>query len=280
MPNLDANAEQIAYWNDEGPTWVGLQMRLDRAFAPLTAALLERAAPEPGESVLDVGCGCGTALLAIARRLVPHGDVIGVDVSKPMIATAEHRAGLHDVTNARFLLADASTHDFDPGAFDLVFSQFGVMFFADPAKAFGNLRRSMRPKARLQFMCWRGPADNEQFSVQIAIAKALFAPFSTPDPAAPGPMALADPDRIRDILAKADFSGVEVDPFDASLPFGSRADATDTLMRIGVLGRLLAEHDGAFRGPTATALDAALRAYETSEEIALRAGVWLVRGRA
>ncbi len=45
--------------------------------------------------------------------------------------------------------------------FDLVFSRFGVMFFADPFAAFANIRKAIAPGGRLAFVCWRALPENE-----------------------------------------------------------------------------------------------------------------------
>ena len=138
-----ANADQIEYWNGEvGRRWVRRRATLDRAFAPLTAALLERAAPRPGERVLDVGCGCGTTALALAERVGAGGHVLAVDVSRPMLDHARARAAADGGTRApvEWLEADAAARGFGPPV-DLLVSRFGVMFFDDPAAAFANLRR-------------------------------------------------------------------------------------------------------------------------------------------
>ena len=81
--------DQVAYWNDEaGPRWVAGQERMDTLMAPLTEAALARARPSPGERVIDVGCGCGATVLAIADRVGATGSVLGVDISQPMLARA------------------------------------------------------------------------------------------------------------------------------------------------------------------------------------------------
>src|SRR5262245_2263520 len=87
------NAEQIKYWNEvSGPKWVALQALIDDQIAPLGLRAIERAAPRPGEAVLDVGCGCGGTTLELARRVVPGGSATGVDISAPMLERARAAA--------------------------------------------------------------------------------------------------------------------------------------------------------------------------------------------
>ncbi|MDX1650775.1 MAG: methyltransferase domain-containing protein, partial [Myxococcota bacterium] len=98
-----ANREQIAHWNRQaGPVWVRYQERLDRQIEAHGALALEALAPVAGERILDVGCGCGTTSLELARRVGDRGEVLGIDLSAPMLARAEERACEAGLTNLRF----------------------------------------------------------------------------------------------------------------------------------------------------------------------------------
>src|SRR6266480_6853168 len=127
----EPNADQIAFWNGPGGrSWVNLQETWDVVLAPVLAAALARAGLRPGERVVDIGCGCGATTIEIGRLVGPDGRVLGLDISRPMLARAAERlpAGL----SVEYVLADATTHSFARGEFDLLFSRFGVMFFAEP----------------------------------------------------------------------------------------------------------------------------------------------------
>ena len=122
------NQEQIEYWDKRaGPTWVDMQEHLDALLEPLSAAGLRAADAQPGERVLDVGCGCGDTSIALQGQ---GAEVLGVDVSGPMLEQARRRD-----QSVLYRQADAATMDFG-GDFDLVFSRFGVMFFSDPEGLF------------------------------------------------------------------------------------------------------------------------------------------------
>ena len=99
--------------------------------------------------------------------------------------------------------------------FDLGFSQFGVMFFADPVAAFRNIRRALKKHGRLVFACWRSPAEHTWSSVPESAAKP-FLPAAPPvDPDAPGRFSLRQPDRIKQVLSGAGFYGIEIQKQDA-----------------------------------------------------------------
>src|SRR3984885_4146446 len=118
-PNTQENAAQIAYWNDRAAvTWTAFQERLDAVFAPLTALALDAAAPAAGEHVIDIGCGCGATVLALADRVGPTGEVLGLDVSEQMAARARERIAAAGLTNAHGAVFDAATHHFQGGRAD------------------------------------------------------------------------------------------------------------------------------------------------------------------
>ncbi len=146
------NAAQIAEWNGSvGRRWVAFQPQLDRMIEPFGEAALRAAAAQPGERVLDIGCGCGSTALALAQAVGPQGSVLGVDISQPMLAVARQRgaaAGMACavVHRSRRLRQPAA------GGPDLLFSRFGVMFFAAPASALRHLRGALRPGGRCAFV--------------------------------------------------------------------------------------------------------------------------------
>ena len=276
MPNFD----EIAYWNDEaGSRWAHYQERIDAVFAPLGEAGLTAAAALAGETVVDIGCGCGASSIALSHAVDKTGSVLGVDVSRTMLAVAEERSLAAGLRNSRFLLADASTEAFDEHVFDLAFSRFGVMFFDDPVAAFENVRRSLRPDGRLVFVCWRDLGANPWFTVPMEAIRPHVPPQPKADAEAPGPLAFADATRVRDILERAGFERVRFEAFDAVLPLGTRASATELLSKIGPASRLIEGGSESERARAVLALDDVLSAHESHRRVRLGAGVWIVRAR-
>jgi SAM-dependent methyltransferase len=283
-PGEQGNAAQIAYWNDRaGVTWTALQDRIDAMFTPLTAKAMDAAVPAPGERAVDVGCGCGATILELARRVGPEGRVLGVDVSEPMATRARERIAAAGLGNARVLVSDASAHAFEPGSADLLFSRFGVMFFADPRAAFANLRRAIRPGGRLLFAAWRPMAENEWFSVPYEAAGSLLPPSPPPEPDAPGPFAFADPDRVRRILGGAGWSEVVLTRQDIPVRLagpGQIIDAAEFTTNIGALARALADAPPDLKRHAAQAIAEALPAYDGPAGICLSGSVWFVSARS
>lgn len=273
-------SDEIAYWNNEaGSHWALFQEQMDRALAPLGARGLQSAAAGPGDAVLDIGCGCGASSLELARAIGATGSLVGVDVSRPMLTVAEKRARAAGLGNVRFLPADAATEPFGNDVFDLAFSRFGVMFFDDPLRAFANVRRALRHDGRLVFVCWRDLAANPWFAVPAAAVRPHVPPQPKSDPEAPGPLAFADPTRVRGILERAGFEAVQFEAFDARVSLGSRSSALEMLSHIGPAARLLDGVDKRARADALFALGAALCEHERAGDVALEGGIWVVSAR-
>ena len=196
------NSEQVAFWNGRsGERWASLQDSIDRNLGHITQGFIPFVDAKPGERVLDIGCGCGTTTLTFGIAVRPDGSVAGIDISQPMLAVARARAAAGNA-DIPFIEGDASTHDFQP-VFDLVVSRFGVMFFADPVSAFGNIRQ--RGCAR-RAACFRVLAQpcRERLGRDTHFRRASLLPPQEPvDPHAPGPFAFAEKTRLRGILAPA-----------------------------------------------------------------------------
>jgi SAM-dependent methyltransferase len=270
-----SNDEMIRYWNeDAGPEWTRHQARIDENLRPFGERAMDALDLRAGLSVLDVGCGCGDTTFTLADRVSPHGRVLGVDVSVPMLAVARRRA--EGRTDVEFREGDAQSAVLPLGA-DRLFSRFGIMFFADPVAAFGNLARAMTPGGRLAFACWQHPSRNPWLSV-IAAAAASAVPDMPPMAIdAPGPFAFSSTDRVRTVLADAGWSDVDVEGCDVSQRLGaSLDDAMDHIGHLGVLRRALAAAGEARAGAVYAAVRAALEPYVGADGVVADAAAWIV----
>jgi ubiquinone/menaquinone biosynthesis C-methylase UbiE len=275
------NEEQIAYWNGPGGRkWLERQELQDALLAPVTRILLERAAALSGERVLDIGCGCGETALELARRVAPTGSVLGLDVSAPMLAHARTRrtAGL----GVEFVEADATTYAFAPAQADLLFSRFGVMFFADPARSFANMRRALRADARLTFACWRTPRENPWLTLALQEAYRHVPRLPEMGPDDPGPFSFAAQARVRTILESAGFADVDFEGADVTLDLANGLGldaAVDTAMDIGPTSRALEGQPDALRAAVRDSISAALAARLDGDSVPLAGAIWVVRAR-
>ena len=275
-----ANSEQIEYWNGEaGKRWAQDDDTMARLLGPISQALLDHAPLEGCTSALDVGCGGGSQSLMLAQRLGESARVLGVDISEPMLEVARRKAETPAAGRAslEFLRADASSHAFPPGSFDLLFSRFGVMFFDDPVAAFTNMRGALLGK--LAFCCWQAVKDNDWVRIPLKAALQHLPPPEPPPPNAPGPFAFADPARVTSILESAGFSNVALHPFSTTLRISEAAglpEAVRELARIGPVSRLLADQPQATLDKVFPAMESALDPYFKDGALDLPASVWLV----
>jgi SAM-dependent methyltransferase len=280
-----ANADQIAFWSGEtGDRWVLRQQRMDDMLGPYGALALARAAARPGEAVLDVGCGCGATALALAGQVGAGGKVFGVDISKPMLARAEERARQLPSPKAeiRFAFLDAQTGALGDPRFDLAFSRFGVMFFADPAAAFANIRGALKPGARVAFACWRALDENPWMALTMRAAFQHLPPPPRPGPDDPGPFSFADPDRVRRILDIAGFRDATLEPHDVPLTLGGTSDlaeATTFIIEAGPLSGPMAEADAATRDAVWQSVHDALAPFHGPQGVRMNGAVWIVGAR-
>ena len=199
----ETNAEQVAYWNEAaGPDWAEHRSRSTASSPPLGRRAMARAGPGAGRAVLDVGCGCGRR-----RRSSSRGGRRGRARARRRHLAADARASRERARRGRGAGRRASSkptrrpRPSSRRASTRLFSRFGVMFFADPAAAFANLRRALRPgrPARLRVLA-RDRPRTRCMGLPLA-SRSPHRPARRPaEPGAPGPFAFADPERLRGIL--------------------------------------------------------------------------------
>jgi len=272
------------FWNSPATRpWAEQHERQDRALGGLAEAALDLAAPQPGERVLDVGCGAGTTVLALAARVGPSGHVLGADISQQSIARASERIAAAGLPQAEAICADVASHQFGPGSFDLVFSRLGVMFFNDPTAAFANVHRAMKPAGRLALAVFRPASENPWPNAPLASVRHLLPPMPPPGPDEPGMFSWADPARVQQILTGAGFREVSLTPVDLDYQLagvGGAAEAADFSLLFGPLTRILPGLSTERRETVRSALEGFFQDLVTPQGVALPAAWWVVRARA
>jgi SAM-dependent methyltransferase len=275
------NSAQAEYWNgDAARRWRDRQDYQDEVLKPVSLRLITAADPKSGEKVIDVGCGCGATTIDFAMRVAPGGEVLGLDISELMLARARER--VPPDLPARFVLADATVHQTAPNWADLVVSRFGVMFFADPALSFANIRRSLRPGGRLVFACWREARQNPWMIAPLRAAAKHAPHLPEMGPEDPGPFAFADEARVRRIQCEAGYADIVVAPqdLDLDIAIGRGLDAAvEGALAIGPTSRILDGQSEAVRAAAAADIRAALAARMVGDSVPLGAAIWIVTAR-
>jgi SAM-dependent methyltransferase len=276
FPVDPTNVEQAGEWDGEdGEHWATYHREYERLLEVFDSTLVEASAVGAGDRCLDVGCGTGATTRALAARAV-DGSVLGLDLSGPMLAIAREAADREHVSNVEFVQGDAQVHPFDPGSFDVAVSRMGCMFFGDPASAFANVGRALRPGGRIALTVWQEVAANRWITaIDAALGEA------EPDDAAdeptgyvPGPFSFADPGLCRSLLQAAGFVDVSVDALDVPLAFGTVEQA-----RAFVETWIDDDLDDERRASAAASLDRLLVEHATSDGVLLPSATWLVTGR-
>jgi SAM-dependent methyltransferase len=273
------NAEQAEDWNGaSGREFIEQRERHERMLARLRARLLAAAQIHDGESILDVGCGCGE-MTVLAARAADSGHALGADFSRIQVAEARRLAAAAGVVNATFEVADAQVHPFGAAIFDVVLSSLGVMFFDDPATAFCNLRKALRRGGRLAFLCWRSREENPVFTTGFAEAAAALGLREKPGP--PAAFSLAGTGRVGALLSGAGFGGVEFAQADEPMLVGRDVDDVLEYERASpTASEILAGLSPAQAAELTRQVRDRLAAYASPDGVVMPGAAWLVTAQA
>jgi len=268
------NTSQADAWNGpEGTNWAESHALASPDDADLVGPLLTAAAISADEFVLDVGCGMGDAARR-AARVAPGVTALGIDLSRPMVDEAAEAAAADGLPNVTFVVGDAQVHPFWEAVVDVVVSHFGVMFFDDPAAAFANLARALRPGGRLAFVVPQAMARCAWYTVPLA---ALTGRPPTPEERPSQMFSLADPEATAALLAGAGFADVTIEPAPHALWFGPDVTTAARFYARSGPVRAAIEADPSLDEAEAEAvLTVALRPYVTDDGVRLPGDHWLV----
>lgn len=272
-----ANTAQAEFWaSAAGYQWIAREASLDAMMAGVLARVLHHAGLQPGDHVLDIGCGTGASCLAAAGLVGTKGHVTGLDIAAQLLDRARNRitdAGARTIT---LQLADAQTHAFAPESVDVILSRFGMMFFDDPVAAFANMAKALKPHGRMVFAAWAPTAQVPWFRIPVAAAVARLGKPAPMDPNAPGPMAFQDPDRVTKILTDAGLKNArhQTEMVDMT-PSGTLAEVTSFATRVGPAARIIAEFSATDADALAIEAEVArgFAAYQTNEGLRIPSGV-------
>ena len=239
---VSANQEAVEAWN-------GVLFDRFSAFRHIVVTGLEvhgeealrTDPPNPGDRVIDIGCGFGDTTRRLAGIIGPDADAVGIDAADRFIEAAEEEAAKASVANARFLVGDLQSYKFEQ-TFDYAFARMGTMFFANPVVAMRNLRGAMTPGGRLCMVVWRQKIDNPW----LYRAEQVVEQWVTEDPESdeltcgPGPFSMANANTVSDILLNAGFDEIALRRCDRDFRMGKDVDeAVDYVMALGPAGEVL-----------------------------------------
>jgi ubiquinone/menaquinone biosynthesis C-methylase UbiE len=281
--HVSANDEAIRAW--DGP----LYDRFVRFREVVTSGLgahgeeaLRLHPPRPGQRMLDVGCGFGDTTQRIAGLVGADGEAVGVDAAPRFIEDAIREAEEAGVANARFVVADVQESLAGEGGFDVAFSRFGTMFFANPVVAMRNVRGALAPGGKLVMVVWRQRTDNDWlYRAQTIVEGIIARPEEYDEPTCgPGPFSMANADTTSDVLIQAGFTDIALRRCDIPIVIGhDLEEALELVMALGPAGEILRlAGDGAahLHDRVEAALREGLAEFARDGQLRAPASTWIV----
>jgi SAM-dependent methyltransferase len=210
--SFDAEAYRQASlegWEAAAGGWTRHAAELSAWSAPVTHAMIEAAAPQLGERVLELAAGLGETAMLAAELVAPLGTVVVSDQAETMLAAARERAAELGVGNVEFAVLNAEWIDLPLASVDVVLCRFGYMLMADPETALGESRRVLRPGGRVALAVWDAIDANPWAALPaLVLSERGLAPASD----GPGPFSLGDAAALRELLEQAGFTEIEILP--------------------------------------------------------------------
>lgn len=265
-----------------GTEWARRGSALELLLDPPANQGLRALAPQPGERIVDLGCGAGPSTSRLADAVSSTGHVLAIDISPDLIAQARERLGT--LQQVEITQADAEVHNFGAQPYDGVYSRFGAMFFDNPAAALGNVRKALKPGGRAVFVAWREAAANQWASVPLTFSTDGAAPQGPRS--GPGPFAWADPSVFTSALEGGGFSEIAAEPFEymAEISEGDDPDpvarAADFMMRIGPLAAKLRGATPKAKQEARDFLHQRLARHVSDGAVRLMASAWVITAKS
>ena len=213
MTDFDAQDHRSAtseQWERSAATWSERREQLMRVSMPVSEWLVDRIAPQPGETVLELAAGVGDTGFLAAELVAPGGgQLITSDRSEQMLDAARERAQELGLANVDFKVLDAEWIDLETATVDAVLCRWGYMLMADPSAALRETRRVLRPGGRLALAAWGAPESNLW---NAAVTDEMIARGLEPERNldVPGMFHFAPEGRVEQLLADAGFTEIEI----------------------------------------------------------------------
>jgi ubiquinone/menaquinone biosynthesis C-methylase UbiE len=227
-------------WSAVAGAWERHAKRFDAHSGEVaTNWMLQAAALQPGERVLELACGPAGVGIQAARAVGPDGQVLCTDFAEPMVDAARRRATEEKLENVDCKVLDAEAMDLPDASFDVALCRYGYMLMGDPGAALRETHRVLGPGGRVALAVWGEADENPWASIPMrAVMEHFDAP--PPEPGTPGMFALGDDERLRQLLESAGFADIRVERVEAAERYESVEAWWDFIREIaGPLATLL-----------------------------------------
>lgn len=252
----DRNADRVRNWG-----------------MPVSVAMLDGLALQPGQRVLELAAGPGDTGFMAAELISPGGTLITSDGAEGMLAVARERAEELGVRNVQFKQLELEWIDLPTADVDVVLCRWAVMLAVDPAAAVAECRRVLKPGGRFVLAVWDAPEHNQAMTMPGAVLVDLGL-TEPPPPGGPGPFALSTPGALAELLQGGGFVDPLVEPVSIERRYPSVRDWIGESVDLSMMfGRVWAELDGDQRQAVLAEADRRARAFAQPD------GSLLITGR-
>ncbi|MDX6716468.1 MAG: hypothetical protein QOH30_3026 [Baekduia sp.] len=213
---IDPEEERTASrerWENIAPGWESGAEPFHAGALPVAHWMVDRLAPQPGQTILELAAGRGDVGFLAAELLHPGGTLISSDGAEAMVEVARRRAEQLGIDNVQFKPIDLEWIDAKLASVDGILNRFGYMHAVDPEHALREARRVLRPGGRIVLAVWDLPEHNPWLAALPQQAEALG--LAEPrEEGAPGAFALSAPGQVTELLEDAGFDDPVVEPID------------------------------------------------------------------
>jgi SAM-dependent methyltransferase len=196
-------------WVRAAEGWEKQADKFGKDALPVSTAMVEAIAPQPGHTILDLAAGIGDTGFLAAELIQPGGTLMTSDFAPEMLAAAQRRAEKLGVENVRFRQIDMSVPIDQPAAtVDGVLCRWGYMLLEDPESALRDTRRILKQDGKVALAAWTQAEDNQWSTAPVKILQDRG--ILPPTAPGPGQFTWADPEVIRETMEAAGFIEPEI----------------------------------------------------------------------
>ncbi len=225
-PHEEYRARQRQLWAIGAAAWMRWWAPFEAGASELSARIVRAAGVEPGMGVLDLCTGLGEPALRVARAVGARGRVVGADISRQMLEFASARAGEAGLANLRFVETEGERLPFAAKSFDAATFRWGPMLMDDPVACLTEMRRVLKPGARLGVSVWCTGKEVPFIALAGAVAEEVGG-IPKPPPGTPGPLRMGRAGELEEALAAAGFKDVHCEAVEVRMEFASAAEFVD-----------------------------------------------------
>ena len=225
MEKIDGIRKQ---WEKAADGWAKWEWVFESWTKPATEAMLNMAGVDSGAKVLDLACGSGSQTLNAARRVVPDGHIVAIDISETMLQHVRDKAFTEHLDNISTHNSTAEELNVPTETFDSAICSIGLMLFVNPRQALTSVKNSLKAGGKVSVSVFTTPASNVFMAkpMQILLKHAGKEP---PLKGEPGIFSLGQPGVIENLLMESGFVDIQKDIFSIPLKMSSAVQALEML---------------------------------------------------